>query len=213
MGGTVQGAYAQYALANCSLTTLKPLSASFVEAGTIPVVGLTSLQCLQKTGAPWASKPTVVVTSGQGGTGFIGIQLAKGLGADVVVDYREQDIFDTLGNDTVDIVYDNLGFPGTADKALRTVRSGGTYILLPGGDGGVLSNQTKSGVSQISFGRTQPAAEDLVTLACLIDRWEVRPSVLQSFYLDQVPQAFTRSLAGGVLGKIAVSVELAPVVV
>jgi len=231
--GTVQGAYAQYALANCSLTTLKPLSASFVEAGTIPVVGLTSLQCLQKTGAPWASKPTVVVTSGQGGTGFIGIQLAKalgagtvitaatgdgisyvkGLGADVVVDYREQDIFDTLGNDTVDIVYDNLGFPGTADKALRTVRSGGTYILLPGGDGGVLSNQTKSGVSQISFGRTQPAAEDLVTLARLVDRWEVRPSVLQSFYLDQVPQAFTRSLAGGVLGKIAVSVELAPVVV
>merc|ERR1712135_277888 len=112
----------------------------------------TSLQRLQKTGAPWASKPTVVVTSGQGGTGFIGIQLAKalgagtvitaatgdgisyvkGLGADVVVDYREQDIFDTLGN-------------GTADKALRTVRSGGTYILLPGGDGGVLSNQTKSG--------------------------------------------------------------------
>merc|ERR1712136_615631 len=144
MGGTVQGAYAQYALANCSLTTLKPLSASFVEAGTIPVVGLTSLQCLQKTGAPWASKPTVVVTSGQGGTGFIGIQLAKalgagtvitaatgdgidfvkGLGADIVVDYHEQNVFDTLG------------FPGTADKALRTIRSGGTFLLLPGGDGG-----------------------------------------------------------------------------
>merc|ERR1711916_9626 len=158
MGGMVQGAYAQYALATCSLTTLKPFSLSLVEAGTIPIVGGTSLQCLQEAGAPWTSKPTVVVTAGQGGTGFIGIQLAKALGAGTVI----------------------------------------TYILLPGGDGGVLSNQTKSGVSQISFGRTQPAAEDLVTIARLVDRWEVRPSVLQSFYLDQVPQAFTRSLAGGV---------------
>merc|ERR1712065_3194 len=150
-----------------------------------------------------------------GGTGFIGIQLAKalgagtvitaatgdgidfvkGLGADVVVDYHEQNIFDTLGNDTVDVVFDNLGFPGTADKALRTIRSGGTFLLLPGGDGGVLSNQTKSGVAQ------------------LYDLGELRPSVLETFYLDEVPQAFTRSLAGGVLGKIAVSVEMAPVVV
>jgi len=230
--GIVQGAYAQYALATCSLTTLKPFSLSLVEAGTIPIVGGTSLQCLKEAGAPWTSKPTVVVTAGQGGTGFIGVQLAKalgagtvitaatgdgidfvkGLGADVVVDYHEQNIFDTLGNDTVDVVFDNLGFPGAADKALRTIRSGGTFLLLPGGDGGVLSNQTKSGVTQI-YGRTQPAVKDLETLAQLFDRWELRPSVLETFHLDEVPQAFTRSLAGGVLGKIAVSVEMAPVIV
>ena len=81
------------------------------------------MQCLQEAGAPWTSKPTVVVTAGQGGTGFIGVQLAKALGAGtvitaatgdgiVVVDYHEQNIFDTLGNDTVDVVFDNLGFPG-----------------------------------------------------------------------------------------------------
>merc|ERR1712136_504155 len=174
--GIVQGAYAQYALATCSLTTLKPFSLSLVEAGTIPVVGQTSLQCLQEAGAPWTSKPTVVVTAGQGGTGFIGVQLAKalgagtvitaatgdgidfvkGLGADVVVDYHVQNIFDTLG------------FPGTADTALRTIRSGGTFLLLPGGDGGVLSNKTKSGVTQM-YGRTQPAVKDLETLAQLFD--------------------------------------------
>merc|ERR1719450_440028 len=124
----VQGAYAQYALATCSLTTLKPFSLSLVEAGTIPIVGGTSLQCLQEAGAPWTSKPTVVVTAGQGGTGFIGVQLAKALGAasvitaatgdgidfvkslgaDKVIDYKKQDIFDALPDDSVDIVYDNF---------------------------------------------------------------------------------------------------------
>ena len=63
------------------------------------------------------------MTAGQVGTGFIGIQLAKVLGAgtvitaqremvlgvNVVVDYHEQ-TFDTLGNDTVDVVFNNLGF-------------------------------------------------------------------------------------------------------
>ena len=83
--GIVQGAYAQDALATCSLTTLKPFSLSLGEAGTIPIVGGTSLQCLQEAGAPWTSKPTVVVMAGQGGTGFIGVQLAKALGAGTVI--------------------------------------------------------------------------------------------------------------------------------
>ena len=73
------------------------------------------MQCLQEAGAPWTSKPTVFVMAGQGGTGFIGVQLAKALGAGTVITAATgdgQNIFDTLGNDTVDVVFDNLGFPG-----------------------------------------------------------------------------------------------------
>jgi len=57
------GAMAEYAVVNCAQTGLKPKSLNFTEAGTIPLVGFTSLECLTKTGAPW-SKPnlTVVVT-------------------------------------------------------------------------------------------------------------------------------------------------------
>ena len=44
----VQGAYAQYALATCSLTTLKPFSLLLGKVGAIPIVGETSLQYLQK---------------------------------------------------------------------------------------------------------------------------------------------------------------------
>merc|ERR1712107_678043 len=54
---------------------------TFMPAGTIPTIGLTALQLFQKSGAPWTSNPSVVVTSGQGGTGYMAVQLAKTLGA------------------------------------------------------------------------------------------------------------------------------------
>jgi len=226
--GVTRGAYAEYALITCNLVSLKPKSLTFMPAGTIPTVGLTALQLFQKTGAPWTSNPSVVVTSGQGGTGYMAIQLAKtlgaanvttaatgpgiemvtALGADNVVDYEEEDIFDALANDSVDIVCDNFGFPGTADKALRVLRSGGTYILLPGGNGGSLSNQTKAGVEQINFGIMQPNALDLSTLAVLFDEGKLRAEVMQTFDLVDVPLAFTRKLAGHVISKISVAVAL-----
>ena len=69
----------------------------------------------------------MVITSGSGGTGFIGIQLAKAfgagtiatatsgneniafvksLGADIVIDYKVENIFDALQNNSVDVVFD-----------------------------------------------------------------------------------------------------------
>jgi hypothetical protein len=49
-------------------------------------------------------------------------------------------------------VFDNYGAMGTADKAMRTMKVGGTYLLLPGGGGGTLSKHPKPGVNQINFG-------------------------------------------------------------
>merc|ERR1712135_261852 len=206
--GVTRGAYAEYALITCNLVSQKPKSLTFMPAGTIPTIGLTALQLFQKSGAPWTSNPSVVVTSGQGGTGYMAVQMVTALGADNVVDYEEEDIFDALANDSVDIVCDNIGFPGTADKALRVLRSGGIYILLPGGHGGSLSNQTKTGVEQINFGFMQPNEVDLSTLAALFDEGKLRAEVMQAFDLVDVPLAFTRKLGGHILSKISVAVAL-----
>merc|ERR1712122_178470 len=101
-----------------------------------------------------------------------------GLGADIVVDYHEQNIFDTLGNDTVDVVFDNLGFPGTADKALRTIRSGGTFLLLPGRRWSPLQPDQERGHPDVwknaacseGSGDTRPAVRSLGTSSvCLGD--------------------------------------------
>ena len=81
------------------------LRRSVTAAGTIPGVGLSSLFALKKTGAPWSkSNLTVVVTSGAGGTGFVGIQLAKAYGAAHVVTATSSDniaFVKSLGADTV----------------------------------------------------------------------------------------------------------------
>ena len=115
---------------------------------------MTSAEALKKAGAPWepSRNLTVVVTSGSGGTGFAAIQLAKAygagtvvtatsganadfvksIGADRVVDYHQHQLFDVLANNTVDVVYDNYGAKGTADKAMGCLKPGGVFVFLPG---------------------------------------------------------------------------------
>ena len=72
------GAYAQYALADESQVGLKPKGLSFADAGSLPLVALTTLQSYQKMGLTDGSRGknlTVVVTSGSGGTGLAGVQV------------------------------------------------------------------------------------------------------------------------------------------
>merc|ERR1711865_641582 len=135
----ISGSYAQYAVAECGRIGLKPENLDFMSAGTIPVVGGTAWECLEQAGLVHGadnSNLTVVITSGQGGTGFMAVQLAramgvgrvitaasgegidfvKDLGADIIVDYHNISLAAFLENDSVDIVFDNLGAQGTADQ-------------------------------------------------------------------------------------------------
>jgi NADPH:quinone reductase-like Zn-dependent oxidoreductase len=179
---------AEYAVSREAQTGLMPSALTFTEAGTIPIVGGTALQCLRCLEQPAAgdannpcaptatqfplAKLTVVITSGSGGTGYLGVQMAKALGAakvitaatgagpiawmkalgaDTVTDYLKEDIFSALADDSVDAVFDNYAGNGTADRAMPALRSGGTYLLLPHGNGqGALSKHPKPGVRQIN---------------------------------------------------------------
>jgi len=116
--GFFSGAYAEYAVGPCNLVRPKPKTLNFVDAGTIPGVGNTAIDIFTRAGAPWKASDniTVVVTAGQGGTGFIAVQVAKALGAarvvtaatgegidlmksfgvDVVIDYHQQELFDAV---------------------------------------------------------------------------------------------------------------------
>ncbi len=195
----------------------------------MPCVAVTSLQCLQATGAPWANRTnvTVAISSGQGGTGFIGIQLAKllsathvytaasgagiqfvqSLGADLVVDYTKQELFDALPNDSVDIVYDNYGAPGTCDKAMRTIRAGGVYLVMDTGGGGTVCKSPKPGVTQISFGLMDPSdrAFGLDILKPMFEAGTLKPYTYANYSFNQVGDAFNVDVAGKVLGKLAIT--------
>ena len=64
-------------------------------------------------------------------SGEAGIAFVKSLGATFVTDYQKVDLFDALPANSVDVVYDNYGAEGTADKAMRALRPGGVYLLMP----------------------------------------------------------------------------------
>lgn len=134
-----------------------------------------------------------------------GIDFAKSLGADVVVDYHKQDLADALADDSVDIVFDNFGAKGTADKIMHSIRSGGTFLVLMGGNGGTISKHPKAGVRQVPFGVSTAARKELDTLKGLFESGKLQPRTMQPTYsLSEVAEAFTRLRSSGVLGKVAV---------
>merc|ERR1719473_587721 len=90
-------------------------------------------------------------------SGADNIALVKEWGADSVIDYHEQEVFDALSENSVDVVIDNIGLKGTADKAMRTLKQGSVYVLLPGGGGGAISKKPKAGVRSTSGTRTPRA--------------------------------------------------------
>ena len=106
------GGMAEFAVATELQTGLAPRNLALADAGTVPIVGGTSLQCLRcleraSTRTPVAAatalddraanpcpesstkRPlenmTVVITSGSGGTGYLAIQMARALGATKVI--------------------------------------------------------------------------------------------------------------------------------
>lgn len=238
------GAYSDYVVGEEAATGLQPKWLDANAAATIPEVGLTSYLSLKRTGStpgsplpsgsPWASgnfsNLTVVITAGAGGTGFIGIELAKAwgakhiatettgaegiafvksLGADIVTDYKVQGIFDALPDDSVDIVYDNYGAEGTADKAMRTIRPGGTYLLMPHGECYMkktqgppcLSANPKQGVRQLNY-ITGPdfaahTLEGLDDLKDLLDANRLFPHIAAAYSLEDAAKAFSYSRGSG----------------
>ena len=161
--GFANPSFAEYVIASEDRVAKRPSNVLKEQAGTIPEVGLTSLFSLKRTnslpgtplplGSPWKNKTnvTVVITAGSGGTGFIGIEIAKAygaahiitsttgaasiafvksLGATQVVDYMVEDVFDSLPDDSVDFVYDNYGADNTADKGKKHRRSNVVVIIV-----------------------------------------------------------------------------------
>jgi NADPH:quinone reductase-like Zn-dependent oxidoreductase len=142
-----RGSLAEFIAVPEHAAALKPAKLDFVQAASIPMVGLTSWQALTER-AQLKRGQKVFIPAGSGGIGTFAIQLAKhlgatvgtttssanvdlvrSLGADEVVDYKRQEFEDVLrGYDAV------LGtVKGDAlEKALRILGPDGTVVSLIG---------------------------------------------------------------------------------
>ncbi len=140
------GSFAEYICLPASVVAIKPANMSFSEAATIPLVGLTTLQALQKAGIKAGSR--VLVHAGGGGVGSFAIQYAKAmgayvittasqkrvdslraLGADEIIDYRNQRIEDHARE--MDIVFDTLG-SDVHEASFQTLKKGGVLVSIQG---------------------------------------------------------------------------------
>ncbi len=141
------GALAEYAAVPERVAALKPDKLDFVQAASIPMVGLTSWQALVER-AQLQPGQKVFVPAGAGGIGSFAIQLAKlfgakvatttstanvefvrQLGADEVIDYKKQE-FEALLRD-YDVVLATLR-GGELEKSLQVVGRGSKIVSLIG---------------------------------------------------------------------------------
>lgn len=141
------GAIAEFAVVPESLAVPKPANLDFVQAASIPLVGLTSWQALKERINLKAGQK-IFIPGGSGGIGTFAIQLAKymgakvgtttstgnvelvrSLGADEVVDYKKQAFEKELRG--YDAVLGNV--KGDAiEKSLDILKPGGKIVSLVG---------------------------------------------------------------------------------
>lgn len=158
----LNGTVAEYCLSTVAATAKKPEFMSFVDAASIPLVGLTVLQVLRRAEAELGGLKgkTAYVPGGLSGTGNVAIQLllnvfgagkvittlstgkmerAKelfkgGEGEVVYIDYTKENVSKAIGAGTVDFMFDTMA---GAIESLPLIRKGGVIISiskLPSGD-------------------------------------------------------------------------------
>jgi NADPH:quinone reductase-like Zn-dependent oxidoreductase len=141
------GTLAEYAAVPEHAAAHKPGNLDFVQAASIPMVGLTSWQAFVERAQLQAGE-RVLVLAGAGGIGSFAIQLAKllgakvatttsaanvelvhRLGADEVIDYKKQQFEEVLRD--YDVVLATLR-GGELEKSVQVVRPGSKIVSLVG---------------------------------------------------------------------------------
>lgn len=219
----------------------KPANLTMAEAAGLPLVALTAWQALVEMAAlqPGAK---VLIHAGSGGFGSVAIQLAKhlratvattasganadmvrGLGADVVVDYRTEQ-FDAVlsGYDLVVCGQDG----DTLTRSLSVLKPGGRLISISGpptiefarAQGlnwvmqqvmrllslGIRRKARAKGI-RYDFLFMRADGAQLAKIAALIEEGAIRPVMDRSFSFDQTNEALAYVESGRAKGKVVIN--------
>lgn len=212
------GGYAEFVAVRASGVALRPRTLDAVHAASVPLAGLTAWQALFKEGGLTAGQ-TVLIHGAGGAVGAFAVQFAKvrgarvvatasgddldyvrGLGADVVVDYRTGR-FEDVARD-LDAVLDTIGGE-TQTRSLRILRPGGVLVATSAPPD--QQEARAQGVIAKMVG-AEPSAADLIEIAALIDVGRVKTRIGLTFPLSEARQAHERLEKGGTRGKIVLTV-------
>jgi len=234
------GTFAEFIAIKASSVALKPTNISMVEAASLPLVSLTAWQVLMET-AKLKKGQKVLVHAGSGGVGTIAIQLAKhlgafvatttstsniplvkALGADVVIDYKQQDFAAVLRD--YDVVLSSLG-SDALHKSLQVLKPGGHLISVSGPPTPAFAaargltwplrqvlrllsygirRKAKQKNIEYSFVFMRAEGAQLQAITTLVEAGAIRPVVDQVFAFEDILQALAYSDSGRAKGKIVV---------
>ncbi|RXZ70795.1 NAD(P)-dependent alcohol dehydrogenase [Agromyces albus] len=218
----LMGGFAEYAVAPAAALARKPPELTFAEASALPQAAAIALQGTAR------SRPglRVLINGAGGGAGSFAIQLAsrsgahvtgvdnagkldfmRELGADEVVDYRNQD-FTRL--EPYDLVLDLVAHRSVFAYR-RALARGGRYLCVGGPVRALLRVVTVGAAIGVLTGRRlgvlvarqgpkhfEPVAERCVA-------GDLRVHIDRVFPLEEVPQALTHVGEGRALGKVVVT--------
>ncbi|MAQ44389.1 MAG: quinone oxidoreductase [Confluentimicrobium sp.] len=232
----LQGALAEFMLADARLIAPKPRTLTMREAAALPLVGITAWEGLHRAGV--SEGQTLLVQGGAGGVGHLAIQIARHLGAKVTatgtgdaqlaviegygasaVDFKVEKIDDYVaahtGGTGFDVVFDTVGganltnsFGAAALNAhVVTTVSLLELDLTPVHFKGLSLHVVFMLLPMLHDVGREVHGQILADLAALVDAGAVKPLLdAESFTLEEVGAAYARLQSGNAVGKVVVEV-------
>jgi NADPH2:quinone reductase len=233
------GAHAEMVCVDWRTAAHKPESLDHVEAAAMPLVTLTAWESLH-TRAAMHTGETVLIQAGAGGVGHIALQLARlhdcrvittasrdeskqlcaQLGADVIIDYSDEDVVERVRQETdgrgCDVVLDAVG-GNVFEQSMSCVTINGRLVSI-------VYTKTDSihdklfrknvtlhlefmGIPPIYGIHPESHGHILQTAAELVDAGKLKPHVNRVLPLEQLGEAHEVLQAGHLTGKIVIKVR------
>ncbi|MFC5164440.1 NADP-dependent oxidoreductase [Nonomuraea angiospora] len=216
------GAFAEYVTAPSRHFVRKPAAVDHVQAAGIPLAGLTAYQALVDV-AGLKGGQRVLIHAAAGGVGHLAVQIAKargayvigtasaakheflrGLGADELVDYRNEDFAEVVRD--VDVVLETIG-GDYGLRSLRTLRKGGTIVSLVLSD---LSPELHRRAAELGIRSegmlVEPDHAAMRALAALVEAGRLRVEIAAALPLAEAAKAHELGETNRVTGKIVLTV-------
>jgi NADPH:quinone reductase-like Zn-dependent oxidoreductase len=209
-----EGAAAEYTSIQAEFLAPKPENLGHLESAAMPLAGLSAWQGLFVHGELREGQ-RVLVHGAAGGVGHLAVQLARvrgayvigtasaanvdavrRLGADEVIDHSSVRFEDAV--EDVDLVFDAAGGE-KLERSPAVLRPGGRLVSV------AAEPPRRRGMKSIYF-VVEPNREQLVELARLADKGDLRTAIDEVFPLVNARRAFERSLDDQRRGKIVLRV-------
>jgi NADPH:quinone reductase-like Zn-dependent oxidoreductase len=214
------GAYAEYVTAPSRHFAAKPHALSHLQAGALPLAGLTAWQIIVDT-IQLQAGDDVLVHGAAGGVGHLAVQIAKARGANVigtaraeqadflaelgveqVIDYRDQRFEQFV--DDLDAVIDLTGTQGEA--SLATLRPGGILVSVPSGIPEQVLEMAKRTNRRATGFLVEPDPVGLAGLDDLAASGQLRVEVDRVFPLEEAAAAHRYAESSHGAGKVVLEV-------